>query len=152
MKSERLKKLELELHDLEQWKNLGLVPKKDLEKHQGEIDFLKKRVEEEKERLQVLKSSGDQDEYSAPKRNAQQRVAYQEPHTLPDENVDESSDITDDADLDNEIPTSYETGSGTIVEDDEAATTITEEEDEDPFSDKNRWRRGILEDPDADSW
>ena len=25
-------------------------------------------------------------------------------------------------------------------------------DEEDPFSDKNRWRRGILEDPDADSW
>ena len=29
--------------------------------------------------------------------------------------------------------------------------TYTEEE-EDPFSDRNRWKRGILEDPDADNW
>ena len=26
------------------------------------------------------------------------------------------------------------------------------DDDDDPYSDKNRWRRGILEDPDADSW
>jgi hypothetical protein len=31
MKSERLKKLEAELEDLEQWMGLGLVPKKDVE-------------------------------------------------------------------------------------------------------------------------
>ena len=30
IKSERLKKLESEFHDLEQWLKLGLVPKKDL--------------------------------------------------------------------------------------------------------------------------
>ena len=35
MKSERLKKLETELEDLEQWMNLGLVPKKDIEKHKN---------------------------------------------------------------------------------------------------------------------
>lgn len=151
MKSERLKKLELELQDLEQWMNLGLVPKKDLEKHQTEINALKKRVEEEKERLQTLKESGDQDEYSVPKRNAQQRATYQEPHTLPGGSMNEGSGMTD-ADLDNDAPTSYETGSGTIGDDDEPATTIADDDDEDPFSDKNRWRRGILEDPDADSW
>ena len=33
VKSERLKKLENELQDLQQWLKLGLVPKKDLEKH-----------------------------------------------------------------------------------------------------------------------
>ena len=37
MKSERLKKFENELNDLEQWLNLGLVPKKDLDKHKTEI-------------------------------------------------------------------------------------------------------------------
>ena len=150
MKSERLKKLELELQDLEQWLNLGLVPKKDIEKHEEEITILKKRVEEEKTRLQSIKENGDNDEYSVPKRNAGQRAAYQEPHTLPGVNADESSGMTD-AGLDNEVPTTYETESGTVA-DDEGATTIADDDDEDPFSDKNRWRRGILEDPDADSW
>ena len=36
IKSERLKKLEVELTDLEQWLKLGLVPKKDVEKHKQE--------------------------------------------------------------------------------------------------------------------
>ena len=36
IKSERLKKLETELEDLEQWMQLGLVPKKDLDKHKEE--------------------------------------------------------------------------------------------------------------------
>jgi hypothetical protein len=34
----------------------------------------------------------------------------------------------------------------------EDATFAEEEEDEDPFSDRNRWKRGVLEDPDADNW
>ncbi|MCB1115611.1 MAG: hypothetical protein KDK71_03985 [Chlamydiia bacterium] len=151
MKSERLKKLELELQDLEQWMNLGLVPKKDLEKHQGEIDILRKKVEEEKGRLDSLKEHGDGDEYSVPKRNAQQRAAFQEPHTLPGGGGEDSSGMTD-AGLDSEMPTSYETEGGTMGDEDEAATTIADDDDEDPFSDRNRWRRGILEDPDSDSW
>ena len=48
MKSERLKKLEIELQDLQQWLKLGLVPKKDLEKHirdlEAEIAALSLRV------------------------------------------------------------------------------------------------------------
>ncbi len=35
---------------------------------------------------------------------------------------------------------------------DEEAAAPEEEEDEDPFSDRNRWRRGVLEDPDANDW
>ena len=69
MKSERLKKLEAELADLEQWMKLGLVPKKELERHREEIENLKARIEEEKERLQFLKESGDMEEYTAPRRN-----------------------------------------------------------------------------------
>lgn len=38
VKSERLKKLESELQDLEQWLKLGLVPKKDVTKHKEEIE------------------------------------------------------------------------------------------------------------------
>ncbi|HLB53421.1 MAG TPA: hypothetical protein VJK48_06925, partial [Chlamydiales bacterium] len=83
MKSERLKKLELELEDLEQWMRLGLVPKKDLDKHKEEIRSLKGKIEEEKERLRFLKESGDLEEYVTPKRSAA-RQAYAEPHTLPD--------------------------------------------------------------------
>ena len=34
----------------------------------------------------------------------------------------------------------------------EDESTLVEEDDEDPFSDRNRWKRGVLEDPDADNW
>ena len=59
MKSERLKKLEIELQDLQQWLKLGLVPKKDLEKHRSEIEVLNSRIDEEKERLKHIKESGE---------------------------------------------------------------------------------------------
>ncbi len=152
MKSERLKKLELELHDLEQWLNLGLVPKKDIEKHKGEIESLKKRLSEEKQRIQAQKEGGDTEEYTVPKRNPQQRASYQEPHTLGGD-LDEASGGMTNAGLEEESQTTtYETeGRTTVADDEEKGTTIADDED-DPFSDKNRWRRGILEDPDADSW
>ena len=151
MKSERLKKLETELEDLEQWLNLGLVPKKDLEKHKEEIRGIKAKLDEEKDRLRFLKESGELEEYVTPKRNAS-RQAYAEPHTLPDM---EMGDSFTDAGLDMETE-SYdaetsseeETGVGT----DEEATVVEEEEEEDPFSDRNRWKRGVLEDPDSDQW
>ena len=151
MKSERLKKLELELQDLEQWLKLGLVPNKDIEKHQGEIELLKKKVEEEKQRLRALKESGDAEEYSVPKRNQQGRQSYQEPHTMPGVEMGAESNMTD-AGLDLETE-SYDT-EATTVSDEESGEEVThvEEDEEDPFSDKNRWRRGILEDPDSDSW
>ena len=47
IKSERLKKLEGELQDLEQWLKLGLVPKKDMEKHKEEIRLLQQKIDEE---------------------------------------------------------------------------------------------------------
>lgn len=149
MKSERLKKLELELQDLEQWLNLGLVPKKDIEKHKEEIDAIKKRVDEEKHRLQSLKESGDGDEYSVPKRNVQQR-AFQEPHTLP--GIDANEEGMTQTATESESPTSFATESGTVADDEEGTATTISDDEEDPFSDKNRWRRGILEDPDGDSW
>ncbi len=153
MKSERLKKLETELEDLEQWMSLGLVPKKDVEKHKEEIRGLKSKIDEEKDRLRSLKESGEMEEYAAPKRSPA-RQAYAEPHTLPDM---EMSDNMTDAGLDMETE-SHETetvsdeetegGGGGGGEDE----TLLEEEDEDPFSDRNRWKRGILEDPDRDNW
>jgi hypothetical protein len=154
IKSERLKKLEIELEDLEQWMNLGLVPKKDIDKHKEEIRALKTRIEEEKERLRFMKESGELEEYVTPKRSPA-RQAYAEPHTLPDM---EMGDNMTDAGLDMETE-SYdmetiseeETESGSSTEEGES-TLLEEEEDEDPFSDRNRWKRGILEDPDSDNW
>ena len=154
IKSERLKKLETELEDLEQWMNLGLVPKKDAEKHREEIHSLKVKIDEEKERLRFMKESGEMEEYVTPKRSSA-RQAYAEPHTLPD--MELSENMTD-AGLDMETEAfemetiteeETESGSGHSTEEE---TTVVEEEDEDPFSDRNRWKRGILEDPDADNW
>ncbi len=155
MKSERLKKLETELEDLEQWMNLGLVPKKDMEKHKEEIKGIRSKIDEERERLRFMKESGEMEEYVTPKRT--NRQAYAEPHTLPD--MDMGDNMTD-AGLDMETEsfevdttTEEETESGgTSAGTEEEATVVDEEEDEDPFSDRNRWKRGVLEDPDADNW
>lgn len=157
IKSERLKKLETELEDLEQWMNLGLVPKKDIPKHKEEIKSLQGKIEEEKERLRFMKESGELEEYVTPKRSPA-RQAYAEPHTLPD--MDMGDNMTD-AGLDMETEsyemetiTEEETETGTSSgATEEGESTLAEEEDEeDPFSDRNRWKRGILEDPDSDNW
>jgi hypothetical protein len=151
MKSEKLKKFENELTDLKQWLKLGLVPKKDLEKHQKEIESLHLKIEEEKERLRYLKESGEAEEYTVPKRN-QAKQAYQEPHSLPDIDSHHDSEMTD-AGLELESD-SYESDSLSASDFDEGGEdrTMIEEEDENPFSDRNRWRRGIQDDPEANDW
>lgn len=155
IKSERLKKLETELEDLEQWMNLGLVPKKDVDKHREEIRSLKTKIDEEKERLRFMKESGELEEYVTPKRSPA-RQAYAEPHTLPDMEVgdnmtDAGLDMETEA-YDMETITEEETEGGGGSTEEGEGTVLEEEDDEDPFSDRNRWKRGILEDPDADNW
>jgi len=153
MKSERLKKLETELEDLEQWMHLGLVPKKDVEKHKEEIRSLLSKIEEEKERLRFMKESGELEEYVTPKKSSA-RQAYAEPHTLPDmdigENMTDAGLEMETETYEMETITEDETSGGAGTVDEEGAAP--EEEDEDPFSDRNRWKRGILEDPEADNW
>lgn len=155
MKSERLKKLESELNDLEQWMKLGLVPKKELERHREEIANLKARISEERERLQFLKESGELEEYTAPRRGPTKNV-YPDTPTMSDVEVGEG---TTEAGLDLETEAmDLETGE----EEREEATgeevvekekeEEEEEEEEDPFSDRNRWRRGGILDPDATEW
>lgn len=155
IKSERLKKLETELEDLEQWMHLGLVPKKDIDKHKEEIRSLKAKIEEEKERIRFLKESGDLEEYVTPKRSAV-RQAYAEPHTLPDmeggENLTDAGLEMETESFEMETIPEDETESGGSGTTEEEGTILEEEDDEDPFSDRNRWKRGILEDPDADNW
>ncbi|MBY0529046.1 MAG: hypothetical protein K2P51_02535 [Rhabdochlamydiaceae bacterium] len=154
MKSERLKKLESELQDLEQWLKLGLVPKKDMEKHREEIILLNDKIAEEKERLRFLKESGELEEFSLPKRPAHGRQAVHEPHSLPD--IDIADEGLTDAGLDMETESfdveTTSSGEEGGEEGDDDATHVEEEEEEDPFSDRNRWRRGVLEDPDANDW
>lgn len=153
IKSERLKKFETELQDLEQWLRLGLVPKKDIEKHKEEIKALHQRIDEEKERLRQLKESGEMEEFAAPKRPAHGRQAFQEPHSLPD--IDLGEEGMTDLGLDMETE-SYEVETSSSEEtgefDEENSSVEDEEEEEDPFSDRSRWRRGILEDPEANDW
>jgi len=168
IKSERLKKLELELHDLEEWLRLGLVPKKDLDKHKEEIRTLQAKIEEEKERLQFLKEGGEGEEFIVPKR-APAKGAYNEMPTIPDLSVHESGHgvtessmemttyITEESGYDEETTEEYYTTHG--LEEGEAAGEAPveeeieeEEEEESYFSDKNRWKRGGIVDPDADEW
>jgi len=160
IKSERLKKLESELNDLEQWLKLGLVPKKDLEKHKEEIITVRNKIEEEKERLQFLKESGEAEEYIAPKRNPT-RPGYTEMPTIPDIDMGETVGAVTDTGFEMETDMA-ETEDNTAheerdeaAEDEEEGTKEKEEGDEDEesyFSDRNRWRRGGIVDPDANEW
>jgi hypothetical protein len=153
MKSERLKKLEIEFKDLEQWLHLGLVPKKDIEKHKEEMKALEAKISEEKERLQFLKESGETEEYIAPKRSQTAKGGYPEGPTLSDiEITEEANNFTESSfEMDTE---SMDLDTYSDDEKEESEDTLSEEEeeeDEDPFSDKNRWRRGIM-DPESDQW
>lgn len=160
IKSERLKKLEGELTDLEQWLKLGLVPKKDLDKHKEEIRAVHSKIEEEKERLQFLKESGEAEEYITPKRPAA-RGGYTEMPTIPDLDAAETAGGFTDAGFDMETDV-IESETSVIEEHEEneeepASTGHGEEEDDDEdeesyFSDKNRWRRGGIIDPEANEW
>jgi len=158
MKSERLRKLEAELQDLDQWLKLGLVPKKDIEKHKVEIQSLKEKIGEEKERLRFLKESGAMEEYAPPKRSPHARQAFPDTASMPDIEMPEEGLTDFGLDVETESydfetagaeETETATETAAAAADDEAEE---EEEDEDPFSDRNRWKRGVLEDPDADNW
>lgn len=162
VKSERLKKLESELNDLDQWLKLGLVPKKDIEKHKEEIKAIQAKIDEERERLQFLKESGEGEEFVAPKRTPQSRAGYTDMPTIPDIDVAETGGGYGDTGFEMES----EAGEGdSSVYDDEDEVSGTEgegeedeeksesdEEDESYFSDKNRWKRGGIMDPDANEW
>lgn len=151
MKSERLKKLEVELQDLQQWLKLGLVPKKDLEKHKIEMQGLIARIDEEKDRLKTLKENGEGEEFTTPKRSPQSKQPYQEAHSIPDLDLEEDYDDSS-LNLDSET---YDLETSSLFDIEEGAeerSESDEEEDEDPFSDRSRWKRGILEDPDANEW
>lgn len=145
MKSERLKKLEQEHNDLQNWLDLGLVPKKDLEKHKIEIETILRKMEDEKGRLQHLKETGDLGEYVAPKRKDHRSAL--EAHTITDagSNDTDSGIEMETESFENETTVSGDTETG-------VSDKTLADDDDDPFSDKNRWRRGILEDPDSDSW
>lgn len=139
--------------DLEQWLKLGLVPKKDIQKHREEMHSLEQKIGEEKERLRFLKESGESEEFALPKRPTHGRQAFQDPHSMADMDVVEEGLTDIGLDVETE---SFDFEATTAEEGEEGeegqATSHTEEDDEDPFSDRNRWRRGVLEDPDANDW
>lgn len=162
IKSERLKKLEAELTDLEQWLKLGLVPKKDVEKHKEEITAVKAKIEEEKERLQFLKESGEAEEYVTPKRPSA-RAGYAEMPSIPDIDMGETAGAFSDTGFDMESE-AMDVDSSMVEDKDETEDEETngngddneegdeDEDDESYFSDRNRWKRGGIIDPDANEW
>ena len=151
VKSERLKKLETELNDLEQWLKLGLVPKKDVDKHKEEILAVRHKIEEEKERLQFLKESGESEEYITPKRPAP-RSGYNEMPTIPDIDIGETMGGSETS-FEMETDAIEVDQTGEERDNDEEATEQEEDEDDESyFSDRNRWRRGGIVDPDANDW
>lgn len=157
IKSERLKKLETELSDLEQWLKLGLVPKKDIEKHREEIEVVRNKMEEEKERLQFLKESGEAEEYVIPKRTGN-RTGYTDMPSIPDVDMAETGSGLSETQFDLESDAGSSENSVISdreddLEDSESSYEDTEMEDEESyFSDRNRWRRGGIIDPDANEW
>lgn len=156
IKSERLKKLESELNDLEQWLKLGLVPKKDMDKHKEEIHAVKSKIEEEKERLQFLKESGEAEEYITPKK-VPPRAGYNEMPTIPDIDIGETMGANDtsfemETDVIEPEHTAVEEEEGEEGEGTAQRQAEEEEDDESYFSDRNRWRRGGIIDPDANDW
>lgn len=149
MKSDRLKKLESELSDLEKWMKLGLVPKKELLRHEQEILQAKELIEEERGRLQFLRESGDLEEYSAPRRTPHKTV-YPDTPTMSDIEV-ESDESEGSVTMEN---TATEVASEEEGKEPQETTSRGDEaeDDYDPFSDRNRWKRGGIIDPDATEW
>ena len=152
MKSERLKKLESELRDLEKWLNLDLVPNKDVEKHKIEIETVRTRIEDEKQRLIFLKESGDIEDYTSPKKSNQKQIYDHQ--SMPDTSAAQNNNMTN-AGFDMET-TSFEADHTTLFDIEMAGEdkeTKEQDSEEDPYSDKNRWKRSTeIVDPESDDW
>jgi len=150
IKSEKIKKLESELNDLQQWLKLGLVPKSEIEKHQSEIQSIQKRIDEEMQRLQILKESGDDEEFTLHKKSADKRPVYQETATMSGFNTESNYSGENTYDIESD---SFDTETSSGDDDSEGGDKdLYDDDEDDPFSDKNRWKRGVLEDPESDSW
>ena len=111
-------------------------------------------IEEEKERLQFLKESGEAEEYITPKRPAT-RAGYNEMPTIPDIDIGETMGGNETGfDMETDAIEVEHTSAERGEEEEEELTEHEEEEEEDEsyFSDRNRWRRGGIIDPDANDW
>lgn len=154
MKSERLKKLEAELQDLEQCLKLGLVPKRDLPKYQEEREDLKEKILEEQNRLKTLKESGELEEFVPPKRGGSRSGFQTDMPTIPDMDYGDNA-LTDYDDGGNEPDASGELDTSSLIEEadgEDSESSETEDEDDSYFSDKARWKRGGIIDPEDDEW
>jgi hypothetical protein len=153
MKSERLKKLEAELQDLEQCLKLGLVPKRDMQKYQEEREDLKEKIIEEQNRLKTLKESGDVDEFVPPKRGGSRSGFQSDMPTIPD--MDYGDNALTDYDDSHEPDASGELDTSSLIEEadgEDSESSETEDEEDSYFSDKARWKRGGIIDPEEDEW
>ena len=117
--------------------------------------------------MQFLKEGGEAEEFIAPKR-APQKGAYNEMPTIPDIDANESSSGLTEGGFETTGYTTMETSIEATAEEQYltqdheernlAAAGIVddveeeEETEESYFSDKNRWKRGGIIDPDADEW
>jgi hypothetical protein len=149
LKSDKLKKLEAELSDLERWLELGLVPKKDQPKHKDEIRITREKMEEEEGRIRFLKEHGDLDEYVAPKRQPNKTVYQADMPTLPDVDAAQSRAGEDSEETRGATKGTDET---TVSDDKDEETTLSEADEESYFSDRARWKRGGIVDPEANDW
>lgn len=150
-KSDRLKKFESELKDLEDWLRLGLVPKKDIESHNVEIKETKLKIQEEQKRIKKLKESGDLEEYVS-RKTSPRPAPFSDSPTMPDLDMGSHDDYVDlnvAHDVDN-----FEFDTSSIIEEKDTTddTVLETKEEDNPFSERNRWIRGMAEHEDEDSW
>ena len=116
---------------------------------------------DEKERLQFLKDGGEAEEFMIPKRSAQ-KAGYNEMPTISDEaeggsgltegSFDMETYFTDDSSFEDDDTQSATESPEGATKKTKRSKDETEVEEESYFSDKNRWKRGGIIDPDADEW
>lgn len=142
-KTDRLRKLETELEDLEKWLTLGMVPKQDIPKHNEEICLVRERIEEELAKIEHIRLNGHPEEFITPKRQSSKLVLNDGP-SISDLEVGE--DHEDSSVSDDETYDSQSSASETREE------TQRDEDDQDPFHEKNRWKKREIIDPEVDDW
>jgi hypothetical protein len=149
MDTGRLKKLEADLEDLKRWLELGLVPRKDIEKHKEEQRLLEEKIRVEQERLRQIKENEEFD--MVPKKARRPGI---EAHNTMEMAADlERTDCSLELEEEEEYSTLNDQDTLPSEIEDEIRHEVDEEDDDDdPFSDRNRWRRGILQNPDLTDW
>lgn len=143
IKTDRLRKLESELEDLNKWLTLGMVPKKDIEKHKEEIALVQEKIDDELAKIEHIRQNGHPEEFVTPKRQSSKLVLNDGP-SISDMDVREDYDdvsVSDDETYDSQV-SSRDTQSDETQRDD----------DNDPFHERNRWKKRDIIDPEVDDW